>query len=660
MTLTPIIKAKLEQYIEDYYLTSLTESKAFERFINDNILSQIQPSVFKTEYELLDMICVGGSNDMGIDGIAISLNGQFIKSCQDIDEILGDNRKGFFEFYFIQSKNKEKFDFGEFIKFVAGVEAFLNDNTDMPRNENIETWQKIYNYIMSDKVIIKWKNSPSIRLYYVVNGTWENSSHIIAYSKEFKKKLEEKRTFEKIDISYVDNKRLIDLINENENNYEFVMNLVDSMPLPEVSDVDNSSVVLCTANELVKLLSTDDGLLRKNIFEDNVRDFQGDTTINQEIANTIKNSPERFILLNNGITIVCDEIKEMNRKVSIRNPQVVNGCQTCNVLFQNFRDGMDISRIYVIVKIIGSANNDIVNNIVKGTNRQNIVYEEAFEITREFHKLLEVFFNTYSIEGFDKLYYERRSKQYDNNSRIKPFQRVNFRILIQSFVTMFLYKPEVGHLHESKLLHDYKNKIFKDNQSFCPYYLSSFIYVYFEKLFRTRSLAKEYYPYKMQIMLIFKELSGGISNDINNKHDIEQYCSKIERIFVEQKAKDLAEKAVQLFSSISEKWVKEKGDTYKYNMKDNAEFTEYILSAIRNQHLELLKLKNIGKVLNINIDKHGKLYGFILCEPNNIFFHENDNPDINIAYEGKDVFYDVSADYQGNKAINVSLTTDSV
>ena len=80
MTLTPIIKAKLEQYIEDYYLTSLTESKAFERFINDNILSQIQPSVFKTEYELLDMICVGGSNDMGIDGIAISLNGQFIKS----------------------------------------------------------------------------------------------------------------------------------------------------------------------------------------------------------------------------------------------------------------------------------------------------------------------------------------------------------------------------------------------------------------------------------------------------------------------------------------------------------------------------------------------------------------------------------------------------
>ena len=656
MTLSPIIKAKLEKYIEDYYLDSLTDSEVFERFINDNILSQIQPGVFKTEYELLDQICVGGSNDMGIDGIAISLNGQFIKSCQDIDEILGDNRKGYFEFFFIQSKNKEKFDFGEFIKFIAGVESFLQDTADMPRNEAIKVWQIIYNYIMSDKIIIKWRSSPSIRLYYVVNGTWENSTHIIAYTNEFKKRLEDKRTFDKIEVLFVDGKKLIDLINENENNYEYVMNLVDSMSLPEVSDVDNSSVVLCTANELVKLLSTEDGLLRKNIFEDNVRDFQGDTTINQEIGVTIKNSPERFILLNNGITIVCDEVNEMNRKVSIRNPQVVNGCQTCNVLFQHFKDGVDISKIFIIVKIIGSANNDIVNNIVKGTNRQNIVYEEAFEITSEFHKLLETFFNIYSVEGYDKLYYERRSKQYDNNSRIKPFQRVNFRILIQSFVTMFLYKAEEGHLHESKLLHDYKTKIFKDNQSFYPYYFSSFIYVFFEKLFRTRILAKEFYPYKMQIMLIFKELAAGVSNDINNKRDIEKYCLALEKVFVEKHAKELADKSVKLFKSISEKWIQEKGDTFKYNMKDNADFTEYVLSAIREQCTTKLKdVKNIGRVLKVNIDKNGKYYGFIQCEPNNIFFHENENPKINVSYEGKDVFYDVTSGYHGNIAINISL-----
>lgn len=656
MTLSPIIKAKLEQYVNEFYLSDYSSDKAFERFVNDNILSQFQPDVFKTEYELLDQICVGGSNDLALDGIAISLNGQFIKSCEDIDEILRGNKKGSFEFFFIQSKNKTKFDFGEYIKFIVGVEAFLKEKTSMPKNEEIEAWHKIYNYIMSESIIVNWRENPSLNLYYVVNGTWENSQHITAYSEEFRRKIEEQRTFGNIDIFLIDSKKLIDIINVNENNYEHVMNLVDSMPLPEVSDVDNSSVVLCTANELIKLLTTDDKILRKNIFEDNVRDYQGDTTINQEIGSTIKNSPERFILLNNGITIVCDEIKEMNRKISLRNPQVVNGCQTCNVLFQNFKDNTDISNIYVVVKIIGSANNDIVNSIVKGTNRQNIVYEEAFEITSEFHKLLETFFNTFTIEGNDKIYYERRSKQYDNNSRIKPLQRVNFRILIQSFVTIFLYKAESGHIHESRLLHDYKNKIFKINQSFYPYYYSSFIYLFIEKLFRTGFLPHIFYTYKMQIMMIYKELIGGKSPDINNKKEIEKYCNLMGEFFKDiKKCKTSAYQAVELFKEISERWIEEYGATYRDNRKDNTEFTHYILNYIWNKPLDIKSIKNNGKVLKINLDRHGKLYGFIQCSPNNILFHENENPSININYEGKRVIYDVKKSGTRDIAIHVTL-----
>ena len=135
-----------------------------------------------------------------------------------------------------------------------------------------------------------------------------------AQSREVHNRLEQQRNFSSIDISIIDNKKFIDILDVNENNYEFVMNLVDSMPLPEVANVDSSSVVMCTAVELVKLLTTNDGLLRRNIFEDNVRDYQGDTTVNHEIHETIMRSPEKFVLLNNGITIVCDEIKEMSRR----------------------------------------------------------------------------------------------------------------------------------------------------------------------------------------------------------------------------------------------------------------------------------------------------------------------------------------------------------
>lgn len=656
MTLDPIIKAKIQQYKKDYFLNELNEDQIFERFVNDNILSQMQPGVFKTEFELLDQICIGGGNDLGLDGIAISLNGQFIKSCTDIDDILIGNRKGTFEFIFIQSKNKVKFDLGEYMKFINGIETFLKETISMPHNDEVENWHKIFNYIMSNDMIIKWKCAPVIRTFFVVNGIWEENEHFISYSETFKENLKDKRCYADVETSFIDSKKLLEIVNVNENNYEFVMDLVDSMPLPEVSQVDNSSVVLCTAGELIKMLTTSDGLLRRNLFEDNVRDYQGETTINQEISNTIKNAAERFVLLNNGITIVCDEIKEMNRKVSIRNPQVVNGCQTCSVLFQSYKEKICIDNIYVIVKIIGSADNDIVNNIVKGTNRQNIVYEEAFEITRDFHKLLEQYFNSFMIENADKIYYERRSKQYDNNLLVKPYQRVNFRILIQSFVTMFLCKPEIGHKHESKLLHDYRNKIFQENQSFKQYYLAAYIYVYIEKMFRTNNINRDFYAYKMQIMLIFKELIGGKSPDINHKKEIERYCDDIIRkISNEEEKKKYVKKAVEAFENISNEWIDVKGTAYRDSRKDNPDFTKFLLNKLREERRDEIETKNVGKVLNVNTDRKGEFFGFIQREPQNIFFHEQSNPGINLTYEEKTVSYDVKKINGSVQAVNIKV-----
>ncbi len=659
MTLDPIIKAKIEQYKKDYYLVDEKDDAIFERYVNDNILSQVQPDVFKTEYELLDQICIGGSDDLGLDGIAISLNGQFIKSCEEVDDILVGSNKGHFEIYFIQSKNKDKFNLGEFMVFADGIENFLEEEISMPYNSEVENWHKIFNYITSQDIIVKWSSLPDIKCFYVVNGIMENIPHIKSHATIVKKRLEQKKIYGDIDFIFIDSKKLLDIININENNYEFFMEKVESISLPEAEQVDNSSIVLCEAGELIKLLSTPDGLLRKNIFDDNVRDFQGDTTINQEIANTITDEPQRFVLLNNGITIVCHEVKEINRKIIMSNPQIVNGCQTCNVLFQNYKKGVDLSNVYVIAKIIGSADTATVNNIVKGTNRQNIVYEEAFEITRDFHKKLEEFFRSFSIEGQKKIYYERRSKQYDNNDQITPLQKVNFRILIQSFVTLFLFKAEIGHKHESRLLSEYKNKIFLDNQSFYQYYLAAYIYLFTEKMFRTKELDKEFCPYKMQIMMIFKELIGGESPDINRRKEIDRYCKNVFRVLAdEEKCKAEMERSVELFSAISDDWIAEKGDSFRDGRKDNADFTKFILNKIRTNGYVERNTKNVGKVLLIRRDKHGLYYGFIGRMPDNVFFHENENPGMNPDYEGKLVSYDLIETSRDLHAVNVTFIED--
>ena len=127
------------------------------------------------------------------------------------------------------------------------------------------------------------------------------------------------------------------------------------------------------------------------------------------------------------------------------------------------------------VKVIATRSLEITNSIVKGTNRQNIVYDEVFEITRQFHKDLEYLFNALAVESGVRLFYERRSKQYINNPTIKPFEKVNLRGIIQSFVSIFLSEPFKGHRHESKLLQEYRNKIFIDTQSKYPYYMAALI-----------------------------------------------------------------------------------------------------------------------------------------------------------------------------------------
>ena len=75
-----------------------------------------------------------------------------------------------------------------------------------------------------------------------------------------------------------------------------------------------------------KALSGDLDLL----YEKNVRKFLGNKRkVNKGIEQTLEQHPERFGLYNNGITIVAEEVeKSGSGGVTLKNPFVVNGCQT--------------------------------------------------------------------------------------------------------------------------------------------------------------------------------------------------------------------------------------------------------------------------------------------------------------------------------------------
>lgn len=565
------------------------------------------------------------------------MNDQILREPQDIDAILQRDQKGLLELYFLS--------FGSANDFAKQLEKLFNSLDEIEKNEK---WINILSYAMSRDVMLHWEDNPKLKPVLYCD---DNKEKGIRFSDSFKRYFSEIGKGIKIGRG-----RLLDIINSNENSYRGKLKDRKSFLIPDGMEKFGNACVLCiTAQDLLQLVTTPDGLLRRNIFDDNVRDSQGYSTVNQEILSTLKEHPERFVLFNNGITIVCKKVELKNSEYELENPQIVNGCQTCNMIYQAHQKGMDLKSVCLIAKIVGSNVEDVTQGIVRGANRQNIVYEEAFETIKGFHKELERYFENNQVNGYQKIYYERRSKQYADNLQIKPQQKISFRALIQSMVALFLNHVEDSHKHEYTLLRNYKDNLFVETHSYQPYYLAAFLYLNVDILFREKKLPKELSNFKMHIMLLIKEMEGGFSPDLVS-NQIDKYCEQLFAAFADNKLKQCALRACKKFGDIRTKWIKSKGSQYRYGMKDSAEFRSFLMKEVHGVSDERNAEKiYTGYVMKVDLDRKGAFYGFIEHAPNNIFFHEFDNPDIDRSYVDKKVSYKVVNNGNQERAINLRI-----
>lgn len=156
-----------------------------------------------------------------------------------------------------------------------------------------------------------------------------------------------------------------------------------------------SQVLIVNGYSLVKLREK----YKLTLFERNVRCYLGSGRkgINHEIVNTVENTPEYFYYYNNGITISCSRyrVKEESNKVSLENPQIINGAQTVNAIYDAYckrkkkeerteRNDQVIesklkehfSKVKVLVRIVQSTKDEMSNfsqNLTRYNNSQNSI-----------------------------------------------------------------------------------------------------------------------------------------------------------------------------------------------------------------------------------------------------------------------------------------------
>lgn len=497
------------------------ESRVFEMFACYCVLSR----EYTDSFDLSDIV-TGGGGDGGIDGIAIIANNVLIHSPEEFDDLVEQTHSiTDLKFVFVQAKTSSSFSGSDIATFGFGVRDLFKEQPEMVQNDEVKEKTAIISHILSNMVCVR--NKPKCLLYYVTTGRWTEDQNVKSRIEGVRSDLVAENLFSDVLFTPVDADYLQRLFKATIDKIQAEIDFPDRITLPEMDGINEAYLGILPAKIFLSLVSNEDGVI-KSILYDNVRDFQGENDVNREIAATLSSpDSDKFVILNNGITIICKELRNIVRnRFLLGDYQIVNGCQTSHVLYYN-KDSIG-DNVYVSVKIISTLDEDTVSKIVKATNRQTEVSDEQLMALNDFNKKLEAYYQTYS--GTQRLYYERRSKQYANTAEIEKVRVITIPTQIKSFASMFLDKPHLASRYYGRLLKD-SNDMFNNDHRPIAYYISAYTLYKVEYLIRNKQIDQRYNRYRYHILMLIKYLAlVGKPQPPLNSHKMEQLCQKIQTI----------------------------------------------------------------------------------------------------------------------------------
>lgn len=393
-----IVKAHLDSYVTSQGLEAEDEASQFEKFVNFSIIS----AACSAEFEVEDVST--GNGDDGIDGVAVIIDEEVVISEDDARVVFSTNRRNHdVSLIFVQSKRSEGFDLGDFLKFKESVLRFVTAVPYGSTDDVLVDARKVFDVVL--KEVPKIRNGrPSLIARFVTTGNYQRPQALEIALQEFGVQLNDLGLFDDIDIKFLGRDEITKLWVSTYSGVNASLELFSVAALPSIAGIDEAYLAVVRARDFVEnLLVTDDGNLRPQVFDENVRSFLGlENPVNASISETLDSgaSASRFPVLNNGITIVSPDVRIQGNTLHISNYQIVNGCQTSNVLYEmrgKLNDTM------VNIKVVETQDEDVFSELVKATNSQTRVEDTQFLSLKPIVKKIEHFFNTYNDDS--RLYF---------------------------------------------------------------------------------------------------------------------------------------------------------------------------------------------------------------------------------------------------------------
>ena len=234
-------------------------------------------------------------------------------------------------------------------------------------------------------------------------------------------------------------------------NHEFA---VDSTKCMELEIGGTKAVVAAIPlKECIKIPGIKDG----SLFRKNVRQSLGTSNkVNKGIASTLKNDAGSFFFYHNGITAICSSIKLSDGVISVKELNVVNGCQSLSTIYSCSEAVRNSSDGYIMFRFYEISDPEKADKISTSTNSQSAV--KARDL-RSNDKYVLAMKKAYELCYTDGYFITKRGEVADP-ARYNTNHVVSLTELGKQLIAWHSQRPTISY-SETKIFDKYFDQIFR-------------------------------------------------------------------------------------------------------------------------------------------------------------------------------------------------------
>lgn len=486
-----IFNAILENFKEEYNISKKVD--AFNIFVPFQVCKNKMISV-----EDAIESCVDGGNDGGIDNILIFVNDILIKTKEDYEKLnITRSPQNILDIYIMQNKKVNGFSPDTLNKLYITFQNIFNDNfkdSDLEKNYNLELIEQI---ILLRRIITDIPNfyTEKISVNFIYSTTAQNidlSKHVLNSQEILCEMMKSNMCIDNVNFIYNGIKELKKLYDSGFST-SVQLRVKDMISDTYVDDNNEACIILSTIDDYYDFLSSENNELKEYLFEANIRDFQEKSNeVNEGILNTLDEKGNiDFWWLNNGITILVEDLEIKPKSLILTMPRIVNGLQTSYCIYENKKSTPPLFKSHddrcVLIKVIKTSNEKIMEKIIFATNNQTPINTADLIANEPVQKDIEEYFKN---KGY---FYERRDNFYKRKREINPRKIISKSTLFQCAMAVIEKSPSIARNNPRTIIYESNYKALFNKNIDVDIYFN--IYNVYEKLLDyIKNISKEEDP----------------------------------------------------------------------------------------------------------------------------------------------------------------------